>query len=111
MSSGISSSKAQAGNGYPFVSFRDIFNNTILPENLTELMNTSDQERIKYSVKWLFLSPMTEFFRNFAVFFIDSDDYIQEQHVTKHSYHHQESVDYQLAGFPCHAGPQGHLPP
>ena len=51
MSSGISSSKAQAGNGYPFVSFRDIFNNTILPENLTELMNTSDQERIKYSVK------------------------------------------------------------
>ena len=51
MSSGISSSKAQAGNGYPFVSFRNIFNNTILPENLTELMNTSDQERIKYSVK------------------------------------------------------------
>ena len=49
MSSGISSSKAQAGNGYPFVSFRDIFNNTILPENLTELMNTSDQERIKFS--------------------------------------------------------------
>ena len=51
MSSGISSSKDQAGVGYPFVSFRDIFNNTILPENLTELMNTSDKERIKYSVK------------------------------------------------------------
>lgn len=51
MSSGISSSKDQAGIGYPFVSFRDIFNNTILPENLTELMNTSDKERIKYSVK------------------------------------------------------------
>ena len=51
MSSGISSSKDQAGSGYPFVSFRDIFNNTILPENLTELMNTSEKERIKYSVK------------------------------------------------------------
>ena len=51
MSSGISSSKNQAGSGYPFVSFRDIFNNTFLPENLTELMNTSDMDRIKYSVK------------------------------------------------------------
>lgn len=51
MSSGISSSKDQAGVGYPFVSFRNIFNNTILPENLTELMNTSDKERIQYSVK------------------------------------------------------------
>ena len=51
MSSGISSSKNQAGSGYPFVSFRDIFNNTFLPENLTELMNTSDTDRIKYSVK------------------------------------------------------------
>ena len=51
MSSGINSSKDQAGSGYPFVSFRDIFNNTILPENLTELMNTSEKERIKYSVK------------------------------------------------------------
>ena len=51
MSSGISSSKSQAGRGYPFVSFRDIFNNTFLPENLTELMNTSDRDRIKYSVK------------------------------------------------------------
>ena len=51
MSSGISSSKDQAGEGFPFVSFRDIFNNTILPENLTELMNTSEEERIKYSVK------------------------------------------------------------
>lgn len=51
MSSGISSSKNQAGSGYPFVSFRDIFNNTFLPKNLTELMNTSDTDRIKYSVK------------------------------------------------------------
>ena len=51
MSSGISSSKEQSGKGYPFVSFRDIFNNTILPDKLTELMDTSDSERLKCSVK------------------------------------------------------------
>lgn len=51
MSSGISTSKEQAGYGYPFVSFSTIFNNPILPDKLSDLMNTSEEEQNTYSVK------------------------------------------------------------
>ena len=51
MGSGISTSPNQAGHGYPFVSFSSIFNNCILPDELPDLMDTSQSERIKYSVK------------------------------------------------------------
>lgn len=51
MSSGISSSKAQAGHGSPFVSFSTVFNNYFLPEELSDLMNTSLKEQEIYSVK------------------------------------------------------------
>ncbi len=51
MSSGISSSKDQAGHGYPFVSFSTVFNNYFLPTDIIDLMDTSDKERITYSLK------------------------------------------------------------
>lgn len=51
MSSGISTSKEQAGHGYPFVSFGTVFNNYFLPETITDLMNTSDKEQNTYSIK------------------------------------------------------------
>lgn len=51
MDSGISTSKEQAGHGAPFVSFKDIYANPILPDELTEKMDTSDSEQEKYSVK------------------------------------------------------------
>ena len=51
LSSGISTSPDQAGHGYPFVSFSTVFNNYFLPENFSELMQTSDSERKKFSVK------------------------------------------------------------
>lgn len=51
MSSGISSSKAQSGHGSPFVSFSTVFNNYFLPEELSDLMNTSIKEQEIYSVK------------------------------------------------------------
>ena len=41
MSSGISSTKEQAGHGSPFVSFGSVFNNYFLPEKLPDLMETS----------------------------------------------------------------------
>ena len=50
MSSGISSTKEQAGHGYPFVSFSTIFNNFFLPEQLPDLMDTSDKDRENCSV-------------------------------------------------------------
>src|SRR2546421_246072 len=51
MSSGISSTPAQAGHGSSFVSFSTVFNNYFLPDNLKDLMNTSEQEQEIYSVK------------------------------------------------------------
>lgn len=51
ISSGISTKPEQAGSGYPFISFRTIFNNWILPNELNDLMNTSEIEREKYSIK------------------------------------------------------------
>lgn len=51
MSSGISSKKEQAGHGAPFVSFSTVFNNYFLPEELPDLMDTSEKEQEIYSVK------------------------------------------------------------
>lgn len=51
MSSGISATKAQAGHGYPFVSFGTVFNNYFLPEQLPDLMDTSEKEQDIYSIK------------------------------------------------------------
>ena len=51
MSSGISSSKAQAGHGSPFISFSTVFNNYFLPEELPDLMDTSLKEQEIFSVK------------------------------------------------------------
>lgn len=51
IASGISTTKEQAGHGSPFVSFSTIFNNYFLPEELPDLMDTSDIEQETYSVK------------------------------------------------------------
>ena len=51
MSSGISSTKEQAGHGSPFVSFSTVFNNYFLPDVLPELMNTTEKEQDIFSVK------------------------------------------------------------
>ena len=51
MSSGISSKKEQAGHGAPFVSFGTVFNNYFLPEELPDLMDTSEKEQEIYSIK------------------------------------------------------------
>ena len=51
MSSGISSKPEQAGHGAPFLSFSSVFNNYVLPEELPDLMDTSEKEQETYSVK------------------------------------------------------------
>lgn len=51
LSSGISSEPSQAGHGFPFCSFSTIFNNHILPEVLPDSMDTTEEEREKYSIK------------------------------------------------------------
>ena len=51
ISSGISTSKDQAGHGNPFVSFKTVFNNYFLPDELSDLMDSSLNDQVKYSVK------------------------------------------------------------
>lgn len=51
MSSGISSSKDQAGHGSPFLSFSAAFNNYFVPDQLEDLMDTSAKEQSTYSIK------------------------------------------------------------
>lgn len=51
MTSGISSTKEQAGHGAPFVSFSTVFNNYFLPDELPDLMDTSEREQETYSIK------------------------------------------------------------
>lgn len=51
MSSGISSTPAQAGHGAPFLSFSTVFNNYFLPDVLPDLMDTSKSEQETYSIK------------------------------------------------------------
>lgn len=51
ISSGISSKPEQAGHGFPFISFSTVFDNYFLPSSLPDLMDTSEKERITYSVR------------------------------------------------------------
>lgn len=51
MSSGISTKPEQAGHGAPFVSFRTVFNNHFLPDELPDRMSTSAAEQETYSVR------------------------------------------------------------
>lgn len=77
MASGISTSKAQAGHGAPFVSFKDIYNNAILPDDLTEKMDTSNEEQEKYSVKKgdIFLTRTSEILDELAMSSVAVKDY------------------------------------
>lgn len=50
-SSGLSKSRKEFGFGNPFVTFKDVFYNYFLPENLSELANTNEKEISKCSVK------------------------------------------------------------
>jgi len=48
---GIGISSDSFGSGYPFVSYSDVYNNLELPETVTGLVESSKEDRIKYSVK------------------------------------------------------------
>ena len=60
--SGISISKDQSGFGYPFLSFKTVFNNYFLPPILQDYMNTTETQQKKYSIKQgdIFLTRTSE---------------------------------------------------
>lgn len=77
MSSGISSSKEQAGHGAPFVSFRDVYSNYFLPEELDQLMDTTEKEQERYSVRQgdIFLTRTSETLDELAMSAVAIKDY------------------------------------
>jgi len=49
--SGLSKKADQFGQGYPFLSFKDVFNNYFVPEQLKQLVMTSEKEQEAFSVR------------------------------------------------------------
>lgn len=50
-SSGLSKPRSAFGTGYPFVSFKDIFYNIFIPDELVELVQSTEHERQRCSVR------------------------------------------------------------
>lgn len=50
-SSGLSKSADQFGFGYPFLSFKSVFNNAVIPSELPDLVNSTEAEQARYSIK------------------------------------------------------------
>jgi len=48
---GLTKKREEFGFGFPFVAFKDVFNNHFIPEELDSLANTSPKEQKKYSIK------------------------------------------------------------
>lgn len=51
VSSGLSKPAKDFGEGYPFVSFKDVFYNFFLPDELTQLVKSNEKEQEKCSVQ------------------------------------------------------------
>ena len=50
-SSGLSKPRSEFGSGYPFLSFKNVFYNIFVPNELTELVNSTEHERLSRSIK------------------------------------------------------------
>ena len=77
ISSGISSTKEQAGHGSPFLSFSTVFNNFFIPDKLEDLMDTSESEQKTYSIKSgdIFLTRTSEVIDELAMSSVALKDY------------------------------------
>lgn len=77
VSSGLSKPREEFGSGNPFVSFRDIFYNYFLPENLTELVNTNIKEITSCSVRRgdIFLTRTSETLHELGMSSVALKDY------------------------------------
>ncbi len=50
-SSGLSKPREEFGFGYPFLTFKEIYSNRRVPNILTELVNSTEKERLRCSIK------------------------------------------------------------
>ncbi|MCP5413160.1 MAG: restriction endonuclease subunit S [Chromatiaceae bacterium] len=50
-SSGLSKPRSEFGSGHPFLSFKDVFYNSAVPKQLTDLVQSTERERARCSVR------------------------------------------------------------
>ncbi len=76
-SSGLSKSVEEFGFGFPFLSFKTIFNNYYIDFDLEDLVNSTDQEQKKHSVKRgdVFLTRTSETLDELAMSCVALKDY------------------------------------
>lgn len=48
---GLSKGRTYFGSGFPFLSFSTVFNNYFIPDQLTDLVQTTEKEQTNYSIK------------------------------------------------------------
>jgi type I restriction enzyme, S subunit len=77
VSSGLSKPAEDFGEGYPFVSFKDVFYNFFLPDNLTQLVKSTDKERENCSVRRgdVFLTRTSETMEDLGMSCVARRDY------------------------------------
>lgn len=77
VANGLSKSRKEFGFGYPFLSFKEVFNNYFLPNNLVNLANTTEQERKKCSIKKgdVFITRTSETFNELGMACVALKDY------------------------------------
>jgi len=75
--SGLSKPAEDFGSGFPFLSFKEIFNNFFVPEDLPELVESSEEERDKCSVKKgdVFLTRTSETVKELGMSCVALKDY------------------------------------
>lgn len=75
--SGLSKPAEDFGSGFPFLSFKEIFNNFFVPEELLELVESSEEERDKCSVKKgdVFLTRTSETVKELGMSCVALKDY------------------------------------
>ncbi len=77
VSSGLSKPAKDFGEGYPFLSFKDVFYNFFLPDGLTELVRSNDKERNTCSIKRgdVFLTRTSETMNELGMSSVARKDY------------------------------------
>ena len=77
ISSGLSKPAESFGLGFPFLSFKEVFNNFFVPENLSELVESTDKERLQSSIKKgdVFLTRTSETVKDLGMSCVALEDY------------------------------------
>jgi type I restriction enzyme S subunit len=77
VTNGLTKGSAYFGSGSPFLTFKEIFKDCFLPEELTNLANSSEKEQIKCSIKKgdVFITRTSETFDELGITSVALKDY------------------------------------